>query len=209
MVSARRIPLLVLAAAGLAVPAVASTDLPPGVDAGTATVASSSAATLQARVRPNDDDTTYAFELGTTDAYGYRSAEGSIDKNLTSRLVTARVSGLTAGTTYHFRVVAANRFGATQGPDATFATPGAAGQLASTPAVDPPTAPADTPAADAPGRPVADATAPGAPPAVLPEPAPLVAPPGPPLEAVPPAPEIGTAVVVAEAEGVVRWRDRA
>jgi len=41
--------------------------------------------------------------------------------------VAANISGLTASTTYHFRIVATNSSGTTYGSDSTFATLSATG----------------------------------------------------------------------------------
>ncbi|MGN6189912.1 MAG: fibronectin type III domain-containing protein [Conexibacter sp.] len=98
----------------------------PAVGGGTATVGSTSA-TLKATVNPQGAATTYHFEYGTTTAYGASApvpdasaGSGSSDKN-----VSVDVDNLQPGTTYHFRVVATNAAGTTEGGDHTFTTRGA------------------------------------------------------------------------------------
>jgi hypothetical protein len=59
--------------------------------------------------------TTYHFEYGTSTAYGLRTADATTG---TAGAVQAAISGLTAQTTYHYRLVAADATGA----DRTFRT---------------------------------------------------------------------------------------
>jgi hypothetical protein len=59
--------------------------------------------------------------------------------------VSAKITGLTAGTSYRFRVVATNNSGTTEAADNTFATQ--AETCAMNPALCPPTPPRETPAA--------------------------------------------------------------
>jgi hypothetical protein len=81
-------------------------------------------ATLEAMVNPNRWLTVYAFEYGTTEAYG-ESTEIShpIGSDKTFHPVSSQISGLAPGTEYHYRVVAINFTGPAHGPDMTFTTP--------------------------------------------------------------------------------------
>ena len=83
---------------------------------------------LGALVNPGGLQTTYRFEYGPTDAYGSSTPfpEGSVGEGLKSHAVWAAASGLAAGTTYHYRVVATNELGMVYGPDQTFTTATAA-----------------------------------------------------------------------------------
>ncbi len=83
-----------------------------------------SEAKLGALVNPGGIQTAYRFEYGPTSAYGSSTPfpEGSVGEGVTSRAVWAAASGLAAGTTYHYRVVATNELGTVAGPDQTFTT---------------------------------------------------------------------------------------
>jgi sugar lactone lactonase YvrE len=92
-------------------------------------------ATLTARIDPNGSETTYQFEYGTSAAYGTTvpavagsvgSADvdqGGSDSLSEYPLASHPLSGLQPDTTYHFRVLATNEEGSTEGPDFLFHTP--------------------------------------------------------------------------------------
>ena len=86
-----------------------------------ATTVTANSATLYATVNPNGLLTAYAFQYGTTTSYGYTSEGGSVS-GTTTQTVSITVSGLSSGTTYHFRIRAGNTSGATNGSDKTFTT---------------------------------------------------------------------------------------
>lgn len=79
-------------------------------------------ATLNARVTPMGASTTYQFEYGETSAYGNKvpASPKAIGSGMTPVAVSERLSGLTAGVLYHYRVVTGNEFGTTTGGDRTF-----------------------------------------------------------------------------------------
>ncbi len=82
-------------------------------------------ATLQASVNPEYAETYYYFEYGPTATYGSTSPAPPgtrIGESGLPRSAEAAVSGLSPGVTYHFRVVAMNPNGTTNGPDQTFTT---------------------------------------------------------------------------------------
>ncbi len=83
-----------------------------------------SEAKLGALVNPGGLAASYRFEYGTTSAYGSSAPfpEGSVGEGLESHAVWASASGLAAGTTYHYRVVATNELGTVDGPEQTFTT---------------------------------------------------------------------------------------
>ena len=87
-----------------------------------ATAVSSSAATLNGSVNPEDVPTTYYFQYGTTAAYGSKTAAQSAGSASTAQPAAANASGLQASTTYHYRVVAVSAGGTVVGGDNTFAT---------------------------------------------------------------------------------------
>ena len=71
---------------------------------------------------PHGLTTTVHFQYGTTTSYGHTTAmqtqTGSKFRN-----IAANITGLTAHTTYHFRIVATNTGGTRIGSDRTFTTP--------------------------------------------------------------------------------------
>ena len=100
-------------------PTIASSGATPG----------STTATLRGRIHPHGQETTYRFEYGLTDSYGSSAPvpDGNIGSGDAVQPVEESVSGLAPNTTYHFRLVAANATGETQGPDGTFTTLPASG----------------------------------------------------------------------------------
>lgn len=94
----------------------------------TETVAASAVAstttTLNGKVNPNGASTTVSFEYGETTSYG--SSATAIQSPVTGPIpviVSADLTGLTPGITYHFRVKAVNTGGTSYGNDMTFTTP--------------------------------------------------------------------------------------
>jgi hypothetical protein len=107
-----------LSAAGTGV-ALAAT--PPTATTGAATTITATSATLNGTVVPNKTPTTYYFQYGKTTSYGLKSATGTANGNA-SKAVSQTITGLTAATTYHFRLVATNPNGTSNGTDKTFTT---------------------------------------------------------------------------------------
>jgi DNA-binding beta-propeller fold protein YncE len=83
----------------------------------------STEATVSAQVDAADLPTTYRVEYGTSASYGSSTTEASLGAPESATEVLVRLSGLQAGTEYHFHVVAKNTFGEGPGQDATFVTP--------------------------------------------------------------------------------------
>ncbi|MGA2164303.1 MAG: hypothetical protein ABSH36_07525, partial [Solirubrobacteraceae bacterium] len=103
---------------------------PPTIASESVTNVEAAAATLEAEIDPDGVATTYHFEYGTSDAYGQSTPESaSIGEGNLDRTVTARITSLEPGTTYHYRVVASSSLspGGTLGPDKTLITPVAPG----------------------------------------------------------------------------------
>ena len=86
-----------------------------------ATNVASFSAKLNGSVNPHGLTTSVYFQYGTTNSYGLTSAPQSHTGN-TPLNISASISGLTASTTYHFRIVAHNASGTTNGSDRTFTT---------------------------------------------------------------------------------------
>lgn len=79
-------------------------------------------------VNPENSHTTYYFEWGADTSYGTKvPASGSLDagSDLSLHKFTADLSALQPETTYHYRIVAQNQAGTTDGFDQTFITPSA------------------------------------------------------------------------------------
>ena len=112
----------------------------PVVATGAGTASTQTAATLGASVNANDATLSDChFDYGTTTAYG-SSAACSVVPSATggSQSVVASLTGLSAATTYHFRIAASSGVATTDGADASFTTPAplkASPSLSGTPAV--------------------------------------------------------------------------
>jgi hypothetical protein len=91
----------------------------PVVTTNPATNVAISSATLKGSLDPHGLTTTVRFQYGTTTGYGQTTPMQSQNGN-TFRNISANISGLTAHTTYHFRIVATNSAGARFGSDKTF-----------------------------------------------------------------------------------------
>jgi hypothetical protein len=98
---------------------------PPTVTTKPASSSSRTKATLNGTVNPNGSETTYQFEYGTTSGYGSKApaSPNSIGSGSSPVEVSEGIEGLAPETTYHFRLVATNAKGTTNGPDQTFTTP--------------------------------------------------------------------------------------
>jgi hypothetical protein len=83
----------------------------------------SSSAKLNGTVNPHGLTTTVRFQYGRTTTYGSTTASQTKTGTATQS-VAANISGLTANTTYHFRIVATNSSGTRFGADRTFTTTG-------------------------------------------------------------------------------------
>ena len=94
---------------------------PPVVITNRATYIASYSARLKGTVDPHGLTTTVYFQYGTTISYGLTTAIQSKTGN-TYQNVAATIGGLTASTTYHFRIVATNSAGTRYGADRTFTT---------------------------------------------------------------------------------------
>jgi hypothetical protein len=105
---------------------------PPVVLTGSAQGASTSGVTLTGSVNPSGNATNWWFEYGPTSAYGTKTAAKSAGSGTAATGVSAAIMKLTAGTTYHYRLVASSSAGTTYGGDVTFSTIAAVSLQAST-----------------------------------------------------------------------------
>jgi phosphodiesterase/alkaline phosphatase D-like protein len=113
----------------LAVAAVLPTPLAraassPAVISGAVTAKTSSTAILHGTVNPDGAATEYSFEWGVTDGYGTGSPSSPAGHGEKDLAVETKVEGLLPGTTYHYRLVASNKFGGAAGADRSFRTKG-------------------------------------------------------------------------------------
>jgi uncharacterized repeat protein (TIGR01451 family) len=94
----------------------------PTAITGTANAIGSTSATLNGAVNPNDRPATVQFQYGTNTSYDSVAFLAGTVAGVTAQGVSASITGLLAGTTYHFRVMATNVVGSSSGLDQTFAT---------------------------------------------------------------------------------------
>jgi DNA-binding beta-propeller fold protein YncE len=105
--------------------------------AGPSDVAGTSA-TLEAQLKATGPQTTYYFQYGTADCSATPALctdlpalpGASIGGGFESQSVSIHVQGLQAGTEYHFRVIATNALGTSEGAEESFATQAAGGEFA-------------------------------------------------------------------------------
>jgi hypothetical protein len=101
-----------------------STSLPPLVLTGAAQGVGATTATAVGSVDPRGRATTWYMEYGTSTRYGSRTPKRSAGAGSGARSVGASLSGLTPGTTYHYRLVATSDAGTSRGADVSFTTVG-------------------------------------------------------------------------------------
>jgi streptogramin lyase len=89
-------------------------------------------ATLAGTVNPQGAPTSYHFDWGTSISYGNQApdADGAVGSDSAGHSLAQELTGLTPGTTYHYRIVASDcegcASGTTYGNDVTFTTRGLA-----------------------------------------------------------------------------------
>jgi hypothetical protein len=108
-----------------------ATPPPPSIDSATATNVTATSVDLNAQINPGGLDTTYHFEYGTTGSYGASIPilDEDIGEGTSDVAKSQHVTGLSANTTYHWRVVAKSAAGVTTGGDHTFVYPTTGGGL--------------------------------------------------------------------------------
>jgi hypothetical protein len=105
-----------------------TTSSAPVAVTGSASSVSATSATLNGTVNPGSRATTWYVEYGTSTSYGTKTPARDAGAGTATVNVSAPVTGLRTGRTYHFRVVATSDAGTSRGADKTFLT-------AATPAV--------------------------------------------------------------------------
>ncbi len=99
--------------------------VPPTLDGSPAFVSAitTTGATLNATLNPSNSDTSFHFEYGADTTYGTSTPATDAGAGFGDQPVTADLTGLIAGTTYHYRLVADNGTGGVQhGVDGVFFT---------------------------------------------------------------------------------------
>lgn len=95
---------------------------PPTVTAIAASYIQERQALLRASIVPNADASVIFFEWGTTTGYGSQTPLRNGGDGYRSVSLGEVLTGLACNTTYHYRAVASNANGTTQGSDGTFTT---------------------------------------------------------------------------------------
>jgi hypothetical protein len=95
---------------------------PPLATTSTASGVTFGAATLKGTVDPSARETTAVFQYGATTSYGSTLDLGVVGSGIGPVAVSAGLTGLRQGVTYHYRLVATNAEGTTAGADQAFTT---------------------------------------------------------------------------------------
>ncbi len=96
----------------------------PVVTTEPATAVNQTGASLNGKVNPSGQATTYFFKYGTSTTYDHETTPDTAGSGTTPLSKLAAISGLAAETTYHFQIVAENASGTVAGADRTFTTAG-------------------------------------------------------------------------------------
>lgn len=94
----------------------------PTVTTGSASAVTASSATVAGTANPNGVATKYHIDYGTTSGYETATSEQSAGSGTSAVPVSANLTKLKPGTTYHYRVVATTPTGNAIGEDKTFRT---------------------------------------------------------------------------------------
>jgi hypothetical protein len=97
---------------------------PAGATTGAAGSVTDATASVTGTVNPNGLPTSYAFEYGTSLSFGSATSATAVPSSSGDTPVPASLAGLTASTTYYYRVVAASSAGTTYGTVRSFRTTG-------------------------------------------------------------------------------------
>jgi MSHA biogenesis protein MshQ len=101
-----------------------TTGTKPVVSTGAASSITSGSVTLNGTVASNQTSANVSFNYGTTTSYGstVTAAQSPLSASAIGTAMTANLSGLACGTTYHYRITATNTAGTRNGSDMTFQT---------------------------------------------------------------------------------------
>jgi hypothetical protein len=96
---------------------------PPVVGTGGPIAIHQTSATVTGTVNPNNATTTYEFQYGTTTSYTQQTIAQTLPASKTTSIVSETLTGLTPGTTFHYRLVALHGTSVSSaGADETFFT---------------------------------------------------------------------------------------
>jgi hypothetical protein len=95
---------------------------PPTATTVQPTSVTTTAATLNGTVDTGGQSTTYHFDYGPAATYGAQTPTATLPASSGPAPVSAPIGSLTAGTTYHYRLVATNASGTSAGADVSFTT---------------------------------------------------------------------------------------
>lgn len=120
----RRAGILSAAALGLALalPAIAPAATKPAVATRATAKLTPTTVRLAGTVNPHGAQTTYLFQYGRSNLYGTSTPIAAAGHGTKQITVRAQLSGLTPARTYHYRLVARNAGGVSNGADRTFRT---------------------------------------------------------------------------------------
>ncbi|HEY8706270.1 MAG TPA: hypothetical protein VIL98_16075 [Gaiellaceae bacterium] len=99
---------------------ILTTSSAPAAVTSSASTVTPTTATLNGTVDPSGRPTTWYFDYGTGTGYGKKTPAKDAGSGTGATAVSAPVTGLTTGRTYHFRLVATNDAGTSRGSDRTF-----------------------------------------------------------------------------------------
>ena len=100
--------------------------VPPAVGGASASSIRADQALLKVGIVPNGSETSAFFEWGTSIPYQFETAGTPVGSGYSSVTLGRILTGLSCGTTYHFRGVAVSASGRTNGVDQVFTTPACA-----------------------------------------------------------------------------------
>ena len=98
-----------------------SAQAPPSATTNAATNVTSTSAQMNGTINPNGASTSAYFQWGLTTSYGNTTGPGTFT-GTSSTSINSVLSGASSNTTYHYRVVATNSGGTTNGSDRSFTT---------------------------------------------------------------------------------------
>jgi hypothetical protein len=113
---------LVLTIAAFAGAGTAAAATAPTASTGPVTTVAPTTATVSGSVNPNGSATTWYVEYGTSTSYGTKTSSASAGSGTTTQSVSASLTSLKAGTTYHYRFVATSSAGTAHGADGILTT---------------------------------------------------------------------------------------
>ena len=122
MRSALTLALAVLALALLGPGSATAQVAPPTATTGSSQAVAQTTARLTGTADPNGGETVAFFEYGTSTSYGLRTPDIAAGGGDAAVPVQAALSGLTAATRYHYRLVVRNAAGEARGSDRSFRT---------------------------------------------------------------------------------------